>query len=194
MALIGGMLAQAALAEQDRRFRQNQFDKQMDLRERQLSQQGDQFNKSLSLQRSRMAPMMYAFDRMKQDDIILDQLADKARTNSFAQDEYQKALEQYENERPNLFNLALEGFNPSSETFKKYFTAGENYIPSPEAINFADPSLYRGLSLQGQGQADALIDAYSANQARFASNKDLVKQTRLMFMNELENEKNKIFK
>ena len=27
----------------------NQFDKQMDLRERQLSQQDDQFNKSLSL-------------------------------------------------------------------------------------------------------------------------------------------------
>ena len=76
MALIGGMLAQAALAEQDRRFRQNQFDKQMDLRERQLSQQDDQFNKSLSLQRSRMAPMMYEFGRMKQDDIILDQLAD----------------------------------------------------------------------------------------------------------------------
>jgi len=70
----------------------------------------------------------------------------------------------------------------------------ETINPRPEGINFADPSLYRGLSLQGQGQADALVDAYSANPARFSSTKDLVKQSRLMFMNELENERNKIFK
>lgn len=192
MALIGGMLAQAALAEQDRRFRQNQFDKQMDLRERQLSQQDDQFNKSLSLQRSRMAPMMYEFGRMKQDDIILDQLADKARTDSFAQDEYQKALEQYNLKQNRLYKpLTLFGF--STENMPEMFKY-ETRNPRPEGINFADPSLYRGLSLQGQSQADALIDAYSANQARFASNKDLVKQSRIMFMNELENERNKIFK
>jgi len=187
MALIGGMLAQAALAEQDRRFRQNQFDKEMDLRDRQLSQQDDQFNKSLSLQRSQMAPMMYAFNRMQQDDIILDQLADKARTDSFAQDEYQKALEQYNLNRPmTLFGLSTEDM---PEMFKY-----ETINPRPEGINFADPSLYRGLSLQGQSQADALVDAYSANPARFASTKDLVKQSRLMFMNDLENERNKIFK
>lgn len=191
MALIGGMLAQAALAEQDRRFRQNQFDKQMDLRERQLSQQDDQFNKSLSLQRSRMAPMMYEFDRMKQDDIILDQLADKARTDSFAQDEYQKALEQYNLNRPmTLFGLSTENM---PEMFKY-----ETINPRPEGINFADPSLYRGLSLQGQAQADALVDAYSANPARFASNKDLVKQSRLIFndmlSSDLESTRNKIFK
>lgn len=191
MALIGGMLAQAALAEQDRRFRQNQFDKQMDLRERQLSQQDDQFNKSLSLQRSRMAPMMYEFDRMKQDDIILDQLADKARTDSFAQDEYQKALEQYNLNRPmTLFGLSTEDM---PEMFKY-----ETINPRPEGINFADPSLYRGLSLQGQAQADALVDAYSANPARFASNKDLVKQSRLIFndmlSSDLESTRNKIFK
>ena len=191
MALIGGMLAQAALAEQDRRFRQNQFDKQMDLRERQLSQQDDQFNKSLSLQRSRMAPMMYEFDRMKQDDIILDQLADKARTDSFAQDEYQKALEQYNLNRPmTLFGLSTEDM---PEMFKY-----ETINPRPEGINFADPSLYRGLSLQGQSQADALVDAYSANPARFASNKDLVKQSRLIFndmlSSDLESTRNKIFK
>ena len=192
MALIGGMLAQAALAEQDRRFRQNQFDKQMDLRERQLSQQDDQFNKSLSLQRSRMAPMMYEFGRMKQDDIILDQLADKARTDSFAQDEYQKALEQY-NLKQNRHYKPLTLFGFSTENMPEMFKY-ETRNPRPEGINFADPSLYRGLSLQGQSQADALIDAYSANQARFASNKDLVKQSRIMFMNELENERNKIFK
>ena len=191
MALIGGMLAQAALAEQDRRFRQNQFDKQMDLRERQLSQQDDQFNKSLSLQRSRMAPMMYEFGRMKQDDIILDQLADKARTDSFAQDEYQKALEQYNLNRPmTLFGLSTENM---PEMFKY-----ETINPRPEGINFADPSLYRGLSLQGQAQADALVDAYSANPARFASNKDLVKQSRLIFndmlSSDLESTRNKIFK
>lgn len=191
MALIGGMLAQAALAEQDRRFRQNQFDKQMDLRERQLSQQDDQFNKSLSLQRSRMAPMMYEFGRMKQDDIILDQLADKARTDSFAQDEYQKALEQYNLNRPmTLFGLSTEDM---PEMFKY-----ETINPRPEGINFADPSLYRGLSLQGQAQADALVDAYSANPARFASNKDLVKQSRLIFndmlSSDLESTRNKIFK
>ena len=192
MALIGGMLAQAALAEQDRRFRQNQFDKQMDLRERQLSQQDDQFNKSLSLQRCRMAPMMYEFGRMKQDDIILDQLADKARTDSIAQDEYQKALEQYNLKQNRLYKpLTLFGF--STENMAEMFKY-ETRNPRPEGINFADPSLYRGLSLQGQSQADALIDAYSANQARFASNKDLVKQSRIMFMNELENERNKIFK
>lgn len=192
MALIGGMLAQAALAEQDRRFRQNQFDKEMDLRDRQLSQQDDQFNKSLSLQRSQMAPMMYAFNRMQQDDIILDQLADKARTDSFAQDEYQKALEQYNLKQNRLFKpLTLFGF--STENMPKMFKY-ETVNPRPEGINFADPSLYRGLSLQGQSQADALVDAYSANPARFASTKDLVKQSRLMFMNDLENERNKIFK
>ena len=191
MALIGGMLAQAALAEQDRRFRQNQFDKEMDLRDRQLSQQDDQFNKSLSLQRSQMAPMMYAFNRMQQDDIILDQLADKARTDSFAQDEYQKALEQYNLNRPmTLFGLSTEDM---PEMFKY-----ETINPRPEGINFANPSLYRGLSLQGQSQADALVDAYSANPARFASTKDLVKQSRLIFndmlSSDLESTRNKIFK
>tara|TARA_Y100000004_G_scaffold196891_1_gene268604 strand:+ start:16619 stop:17194 length:576 start_codon:yes stop_codon:yes gene_type:complete len=191
MALIGGMLAQAALAEQDRRFRQNQFDKQMDLRERQLSQQDDQFNKSLSLQRSQMAPMMYAFNRAKQDDIILDRLADKARTDSFAQDEYQKALEQYNLNRPmTLFGLSTEDM---PEMFKY-----ETINPRPEGINFADPNLYRGLSFQGQSQADALVDAYSANPARFASTKDLVKQSRLisneMLFNDLEGARNKTFK
>ena len=191
MALIGGMLAQAALAEQDRRFRQNQFDKEMDLRDRQLSQQDDQFNKSLSLQRSQMAPMMYAFNRMQQDDIILDQLADKARTDSFAQDEYQKALEQYNLNRPmTLFGLSTEDM---PEMFKY-----ETINPRPEGINFANPSLYRGLSFQGQSQADALVDAYSANPARFASTKDLVKQSRLIFndmlSNDLESTRNKIFK
>ena len=193
MALIGGMLAQAALAEQDRRFRQNQFDKQMDLRERQLSQQDDQFNKSLSLQRSQMAPMMYAFNRMQQDDIILDRLADKARTDSFAQDEYQKAAEEYNLRMQPLENL----FGLSIENMPKMFKY-ETRNPRPEGINFADPSLYRGLSFQGQSQADALVDAYSANPARFASTKDLVKQSRLIFndmlSSDLESTRNKIFK
>ena len=87
--------------------------------------------------------------------------------------------------------MTLFGF--STENMPKMFKY-ETVNPRPEGINFADPSLYRGLSLQGQGQADALVDAYSANPARFSSTKDLVKQSRLMFMNELENERNKIFK
>tara|TARA_Y100000768_G_scaffold165035_2_gene123523 strand:+ start:90 stop:602 length:513 start_codon:yes stop_codon:yes gene_type:complete len=147
-------IAQAAQNQMSRMQNQQQYDRRMDLEE------------------LKTEPMLYAFNRAKQDDVVVDNIVKDILDDRYKKNIYKKELEKYENERPNLFRLGLEGFNPRSENFKKYFTEGEDYIPAPEFKNFNDPSLYSGATGPTQLKIKELINAYTDNTKQL-SNEEL---------------------